>query len=153
MVFTPEDERFMRLALEKAKEALENDEIPVGCVIAHGDNVLCEARNICEETGDITAHAEIQAIRAAGRQALKDATLYVTLEPCPMCAGAIALSGIKRVIYGAADSRYGCCGSVYRITEDPAFDTFCRADGGLLKQECEALLREGFARIRGKKRD
>jgi len=151
MIFTPEDERFMRLALEKANEALDNDEIPVGCVIARGDTVLYASRNESEAKNDLTAHAEMLAISGLGRRALKDAVMYVTLEPCPMCAGAIALSGLKRVIYGASDKKYGCCGSVYRITEDPAFPGFVQADGGLLSAECEAALQRGFARIRGKK--
>ena len=141
----------MRLALDGARKALENSEIPVGCVIACGDTVVSSAENESEQKNDVTAHAEMLAISRAGRHALKGTTLYVTLEPCPMCAGAIALSGIKRVIYGAKDSKYGCCGSIYRITEDPVFPNFCPADGGLLEQECAELMSEGFRRIRGKK--
>lgn len=149
MNFTAKDEAFMRRALGLAQKALENGEIPVGCVIAHGDTVISESCNESNETGDLTAHAEMLAIRRAGRYNLNGAVMYVTLEPCPMCAGAIALSGIKRVIYGARDEKYGCCGSVYRITEDPAFPNFCPADGELLSDESRMLLHRGFERIRG----
>lgn len=141
----------MRRAIRQAEEALDKNEIPVGCVIARGDTVISEAANMVSQTGDLTAHAEILAIRQAGRYNLKDAVLYVTLEPCPMCAGAIALSGIKHVIYGARDEKYGCCGSVYRITEDPAFPNYCPADGGLLEEECASVLRAGFDKIRGRR--
>ena len=151
MRFTQDDERSMRLSLGQAQLALEEGEIPVGCaVVSEEGEVLALTRNRVEATGDLTAHAEMLAIRQIRRCRLKNAVLYVTLEPCPMCAGAIALSGMKRVIYAAADRKYGCCGSVYRITEDPAFDRFCQADGGLLREESEALLKEGFRRIREK---
>ena len=152
MRFTADDERFMRLSLGQAQLALNEGEIPVGCALVSEDGeVLALSRNAVEVSGDISAHAEMRAIRALKRHQLNGATLYVTLEPCPMCAGAIALSGIRRVIYAASDPKYGCCGSVYRLTEDPAFDRFCRADGGLLKEEAEALLRECFQRMRARR--
>ncbi|MBQ3668083.1 MAG: nucleoside deaminase [Clostridia bacterium] len=152
MRFSDADKKYMALALSQAQAALREGEIPVGCVIADKNGeVIAEACNSVEASGDITRHAEIAAISAAGRHALAGATLYVTLEPCPMCAGAIALSGIKRVVYAAADKKYGCCGSVYRLTEDPAFDTFCPADGGLMKEESERLLSECFSAMRSKK--
>lgn len=148
MRFTEDDKRYMRLALSGARAALEQGEIPVGCVIAKDGGVIASAGNMVRQTGDVTAHAEMLAIRQAGRYALKGATMYVTLEPCPMCAGALALSGISRLVYAAKDSQYGCCGSVYRIPEDPAFPGFCRCDGGLLREEAAELLRAAFRGIR-----
>ena len=148
MRFTEEDTKYMRLALSGARAALEQGEIPVGCVIAKDGGVIASAHNLVRQTGDITAHAEMLAIRQAGRYALKGATMYVTLEPCPMCAGALALSGISRLVYAAKDSQYGCCGSVYRIPEDPAFPGFCICDGGLLEDEAALLLKQAFKEIR-----
>ncbi len=161
MKFSPTDRYFMSLALDEAHKAYEENEIPVGCVIAapgkeDGNGgmteraILARAHNESERRDDVTAHAEALALSRAGRRALRGATLYVTLEPCPMCAGAIALSGVERVVYGAPDPACGCCGSVYRLTEDPAFPHFCRADGGLLKEECAQILERGFQKLRGK---
>lgn len=141
------DEKMMALALQQANLALQAGEIPVGAVIARGDEVIAMGHNRRELDGDPTAHAEVVAIRAAakalGRRRLSGCTLYVTLEPCPMCAGAIVMAGLDRVVYGAADPKQGCTGSVYRITEDPAFTHFCPADGGVLAEECRQLL-DGF---------
>ena len=158
--FTQTDAAYMRLALDEAHTAFSEGEIPVGCVIAPSGikdvssgqlpPPLARAHNLCEKTKDFTAHAEMLALKSVNRHALRGATVYVTLEPCPMCAGALALSGVSRVIYGASDAQYGCCGSVYRINEDPAFDTFCPADGGLLEGECRSLLDDCFRRMRGK---
>ena len=142
------DEQMMRLALEQAQAARDAGEIPVGAVIARGDEVIALGHNRRELDGDPTAHAEVVAIRAAakrlGGRRLSGCTLYVTLEPCPMCAGAIVMAGLQRVVYGAADPKQGCTGSVYRITEDPAFTHYCPADGGLLADECAAVLDEFF---------
>ena len=138
------DEQMMRLALQQAQLACCAGEIPVGAVVARGGEVIAVGHNRRELDGDPTAHAEIVAIRAAAKQLggrrLSGCTLYVTLEPCPMCAGAIVMAGLQRVVYGAADPKQGCTGSVYRITEDPAFTHYCPADGGVLAEECEALL-------------
>lgn len=146
------DEAMMRLALEEAKLALRAGELPVGAVVARGGDVLARAHNEREALGDPTAHAEILAIRRAAARAggwrLGGATLYVTLEPCAMCAGAIVQARLQRVVYGARDVRAGCAGSVYRITEDPAFNHFAPADGGVLAEACEALLAEFFQRHR-----
>ncbi len=153
MRFTQEDERAMRLALTEAHSALLEGEIPVGCVLvdpASPGEVLAAAHNEVEKQGSVTAHAEILALSRVEKRRLRGATMYVTLEPCPMCAGALALSGVKRVVYGASDARYGCCGSVYRLTEDPAFPNFCRADRGLLRGECEQLLQAAFDGMRGR---
>ena len=146
------DEQMMRLALQQAQLACCAGEIPVGAVVARGDEVIAVGHNRRELDGDPTAHAEIVAIRAAAKQLggrrLNGCTLYVTLEPCPMCAGAIVMAGLQRVVYGAADPKQGCTGSVYRITEDPAFTHYCPADGGVLAEECEVLLDTFFDRKR-----
>lgn len=148
MSFTETDTKYMRLALSEAQAALKAGEIPVGCVIVRDGQVIASARNRVQETGDVTAHAEMLAIKQAGRYALRGAVMYVTLEPCPMCAGAVALSGISRLVFAAKDEQYGCCGSVYRIPEDPAFPGFCRCDGGLLSEEAGELLKAAFGKIR-----
>lgn len=153
-MFTKTDEAMMHLALDEARLALQEGEIPVGAVIACGDTLLARAHNTRENTCDPTAHAEINALRTAarktGRWRMSDMTMYVTLEPCPMCAGAIAMSGIKKLVYGASDAQYGCAGSIYRLTEDPALPNYCPADGGLLKEECTSILDEFWKNTRKK---
>lgn len=145
-MFTRFDEEMMRAALSEAAAALQAGEIAVGCVIARGGEIIARAHN--DRGSDPTGHAEILAIRQAARAIgdwrLADCTLYVTLEPCPMCAGAIVMARVGRLVFGAHDPQYGCAGSVYRIPEDPAFPHFCRSDGGLLHEECAALLRKSF---------
>ena len=147
-MFSEPDIQLMRFALEEARIAFAEGEIPVGAVVADGGRVLARAHNRRETDADPCAHAEILALRKAaarlGRWRLQGLTLYVTLEPCPMCAGAAEMSGLARVVYGARDAQYGCCGSVYRLTEDPAFPTYCPADGGVLADECAALVRQFF---------
>ena len=138
------DADFMREALNEAGLAAAAGEMPVGCVIARGDKIVARAHNECETTRDATAHAELLAIRRACR-ALGDwrrtgCTLYVTLEPCPMCAGAVMRARLSRLVYGAADPGQGCAGSLYRIPEDPAFPHFCPCDGGVRADACRALL-------------
>ena len=147
-MFSETDIQMMRFSLEEARIAFAEGEIPVGAVVADGERVLARAHNRRETDADPCAHAEILALRKAaahlGRWRLQGLTLYVTLEPCPMCAGAAEMSGLARVVYGARDAQYGCCGSVYRLTEDPAFPTYCPADGGVLADECAALVRQFF---------
>lgn len=142
----------MRAALDAAREALDAHEVPVGAVIVCGGEVIASARNEREETGDPTAHAEVLALRRAakklGRRRLKDCTLYVTLEPCPMCAGAIVMADVGSVYYGAADPAAGCAGSVYAITEDPAFGKRIPCMGGLLEDECQEVLNQFFEKRR-----
>ena len=144
-----DDAKWMRMALEEAQLALAEGELPVGCVIVRDNQLVAAGHNLREQTGDPTDHAEIVAIRRAakalGDWRLTDCALYVTLEPCPMCAGAISQARLGRLVYGAADPKYGCAGSVYRIPEDPAFNHFCKSDGGVLADECAALLAEFFA--------
>ena len=143
-----DDRAAMRAAIAEAEQALLEGETPVGCAILKDGALVALGHNLREQTGDPTAHAEIVAIRRAARETndwrLEGCTLYVTLEPCPMCAGAISQARISRLVFGAADARYGCAGSVYRIPEDPAFNHFCRSEGGLLAEECAALIRRFF---------
>ena len=142
----------MRAALKQAKAALDLGEVPVGAAVVCGGEVIALAHNERELTLDPTAHAEVLAIRRAakklGRRRLSGCTLYVTLEPCPMCAGAIVMSGLKDVVYGAADERAGCAGSVYALPEDPAFGAGIACSGGLLEGECKALLSAFFETCR-----
>lgn len=139
-------EGFMRMALDEARIALSEGEIPVGAVIVCGERIIARAHNLRERTNDPTAHAEVLALRSAA-QALKswrlsECELFVTLEPCPMCAGAILGARVKRIWFGAYDVERGCCGSVYRLTEDPAFNVFVPSTGGVLADECAAVINE-----------
>ncbi|MBR1820470.1 MAG: nucleoside deaminase [Clostridia bacterium] len=144
---------FMREALAEAQLAAEAGELPVGCVIAREGEIIARAHNECEARRDATAHAELLAIRrasaACGDWRLNKCTLYVTLEPCPMCAGAIVQARVGRLVYGAANPDQGCAGSLYRVTEEPAFPHFCPADGGILAEACAALLKDFFGKARG----
>ena len=142
------DEAWMAEALREAELAASEGEIPVGCVIVRDGQLVARGHNLREQTGDPTAHAEVVAIRRAaqalGCWKLEGCTMYVTLEPCPMCAGAISQARISRLIYGASDPAYGCAGSVYRIPEDPACNHFCTCDGGVREAECRSLLERFF---------
>lgn len=143
-----EKERYMALAMEEADRALDAGDIPVGAVVVCEGEVIAAAGNEREQTGDPTAHAEVLALRRAakrlGRRRLGGCTLYVTLEPCPMCAGAILMSGLDAVYFGAYDSRCGCAGSRYALTEDPAFGASVPAYGGLMESACTDQLRRFF---------
>ena len=146
------DQIMMREALEEAALAAQMGELPVGCVIEKDGRIVARGHNLREQSGDPTDHAEIVAMRRAaaalGGWRLTGCTLYVTLEPCPLCAGAISQARIARLVYGAPDPSQGCAGSVYRIPEDPAFSHFCPSDGGVLADECRAPLDAFFARRR-----
>jgi tRNA(adenine34) deaminase len=146
------DADYMKEALLEAQLALQADELPVGCVIVRDGEIIARAHNECESRRDATAHAEMLAIRRAARACgdwrLEKCTLYVTLEPCPMCAGAVMRSRVGRLVYGAADPAQGCTGSLYRIPEDPAFPHFCPCDGGVLEAECTTLLKAFFSDTR-----
>ena len=146
------DADFMREALVEAGLAAAAGEMPVGCVIVRDGEIIARAHNECETARDATAHAELTAIKRACRAVndwrLTGCTLYVTLEPCPMCAGAVIRARLDRLVYGAADPGQGCAGSLYRIPEDPALPHFCPCDGGVLHDECASLLRAFFARMR-----
>ena len=141
-------ERFMRIALREAEQAASEGEIPVGAVIVRGEDVLAQTHNQREQTHDPTAHAEILAIREAAaalqNRRLTDCSLYVTLEPCPMCAGAMVMACLGSCYFGASDERQGCVESVYALPADPAFYHHVRCAGGLLQTECQALLQTFF---------
>lgn len=145
-------EELMRLALEEAGQAAREGEVPVGAVLARQGQVIARAHNLREQRNDPTAHAELLCIRQAAEllhtRRLNGLTLYVTLEPCPMCAGAILMARVGRLVYGAPDPGQGCAGSVYRLCEDPAFSHFCKSDGGVLEDQCRALLDDFFAERR-----
>ena len=142
----------MLIALEEAKKALDEGEIPVGAVLVRGDEILWADHNRREQTGDPTAHAEILCLREGARKAgdwrLSDCDLYVTLEPCPMCAGALVMSRVRTCVYGAADPACGCCGSVYDLPADPALHSSARWRAGDREAECAELLSAFFARRR-----
>ena len=142
---------FMSAAMDEARLALSEGEIPVGCVAVRNGEIVARAHNEREKTGDPTAHAEILALRRIPGKNWRrdDITLYVTLEPCPMCAGAISQARVKEVIYAAHDPERGCAGSIYRIPEDPAFGWFCPCRGGVMEKEGRALMDEFFNRRRG----
>ena len=146
--FTADDERFMRLALAEARAARDEGEAPVGCVIVHQERVIGKAHNQRETLRDPTAHAEMialtQAAAALDAWRLLGARMYVTLEPCVMCAGAMVLARIEKLIYGAADPKVGACGSLYNILHDERLNHRVEIACGLLAGECGELLREFF---------
>lgn len=145
-------DKWMRLALDEARMAAEAGEIPVGAVMVRGGELLCSAHNLRQTSLDPTAHAEMLCMREAARLIgdwrLRDCTLYVTLEPCPMCAGAMVMSQLGACVFGAADERQGCCGSVYDLPGDDALHGVTRWQGGVMAQECAALLSDFFAHRR-----
>jgi tRNA(adenine34) deaminase len=145
--FFPRDEYFMRLALREAERALEHDDVPIGAVIVREGEVVAAAHNERELRQDPTAHAEVIALRqaaaAAGSWRVLDAVLYVTLEPCAMCAGAVVLARVPRVVYGAADPKAGAAGRVLDVLAEPRLNHRPEVAGGLLALECGALL-SGF---------
>jgi len=148
-LFFPRDEYFMRLALREASQALEHDDVPIGAVIVHDGEVIAAAGNERELRADPTAHAEILALREAARLLgswrVLDSVLYVTLEPCAMCAGAIVLARVPRLVYGAVDPKAGAAGSVFDILDEPALNHRPTVQSGLLAEDSAALLRAFFA--------
>ena len=141
------DEFFMKEALKEAQKAFEKDEVPVGAVIVHNNKIIARAHNLTETLNDVTAHAEMQAFTAAanniGGKYLTDCTLYVTLEPCVMCAGAAFWSQISRVVYGATDIKRG-----YSIIESPLLHPKTEVLKGVLENDCAMLLKEFFKKKR-----
>lgn len=148
----PRDERYMRVALSEAEEAAHNDEVPVGAVIVVGDRIIARTHNMTETLTDVTAHAEMLAITAAadalGGKYIPQCTLYVTVEPCPMCAGALGWSQIGRIVYGASDPKRGfsrfCTNSLSPLHPSTTVTT------GILAEEAGALMKEFFKRKRRK---
>ncbi len=147
--FFPRDEYFMRLALREAERALEHDDVPIGAVVVHGGEVIAAAPNERELRGDPTAHAEMLVLRRAseklGGWRLLDTILYVTLEPCAMCAGAIVLARVPRVVFGTVDPKAGAVGSVLDVLSEPRLNHRPEVAGGLLAEDCADLLRAFFS--------
>jgi tRNA(adenine34) deaminase len=143
-----DDERWMAEALREARKALEVDEVPVGCLLVHDGRIVGRAHNQREALHDPTAHAEMIAITQAAEALqswrLTGCTLYVTLEPCAMCAGAMVLGRIDRLVYGATDPKAGAIESVFRILEEPRLNHRARVAKGVLAEECGAILSEFF---------
>jgi tRNA(adenine34) deaminase len=147
--FFPRDEYFMRLALREAERALEHDDVPVGAIVVHDGEVIGSGHNEREIRADPTAHAEMIALREAARSLgswrVLDTVMYVTLEPCAMCAGAIVLARLPRVIYGAADPKAGAAGSALDVFGEPRLHHATVVQGGLLAVESGELLQSFFA--------
>ncbi|MBP5290329.1 MAG: nucleoside deaminase [Paludibacteraceae bacterium] len=142
-----DDEKYMRLALQEAQEALRRDEVPIGCVIVCEGRIIGRGHNLTETLQDVTAHAEMQAVTAAtqtlGGKYLQGCTLYVTVEPCVMCAGAIGWAQVARVVYGASDDKRG-----YTRFAPAALHPKCSVTAGVLEDECRTLMQEFFQRKR-----
>lgn len=149
-----EDEGWMRVALDEARRAAEADEVPVGAVVVGLDGEVARSRNLIRQAHDPTGHAEMIALRSAasavGDARLRDLTLYVTLEPCAMCAGAIVLSRVRRLVFGAWDPKAGMCGSLENLVQDPRLNHRVDLVGGVLAEPCGEVLREFFRRRRGR---
>jgi tRNA(adenine34) deaminase len=147
--FFPREEYFMRLALREATRALEHDDVPIGAVVVQAGEVIGAGHNEREMRADPTAHAEMialrEAARALGSWRILDSVMYVTLEPCAMCAGAIVLARLPRVVFGATDPKAGAAGSVFNVLEEPRLNHRPQVESGLLAEECADLLRAFFA--------
>lgn len=145
-------EEFMQEALREAKKAYKKLEIPVGAVIVKNGEIIAKAYNIKEEKKDTTKHAEILAIQRASKKLgtwrLNECEMYVTLEPCPMCAGAIIQARLKKIYIGTMDEKTGACGSVLNLLEDYKFNHTVEVERGIMQQECESMLKEFFVQLR-----
>lgn len=150
-----EDVVYMTLALEQAREAAAEGEVPIGAVLVCDGAVVAHGRNAREGAADPTAHAEMIAIREGaerlGRWRLSGCTLYVTLEPCPMCAGALVNARIDRLVYGAADPKAGATGTLYDLSADDRLNHRFEVRGGVLAEECGQILKEFFQDLRGRR--
>ncbi|WP_163969247.1 tRNA adenosine(34) deaminase TadA [Oceanobacillus halotolerans] len=150
------DEQFMDIAIQEAKKAEELNEVPIGAVIVRDNEIIASGYNLRESTQETLSHAELIAIRQAneaiGSWRLEDCTLYVTLEPCPMCAGAIVQSRIKRVVYGASDPKAGCAGTLMNLLQDERFNHQVAVEPGVLGEASSSLLTNFFRSLRKKKK-
>ncbi len=146
------DSIYMSEALKEAKKAFDSDEVPVGAVIVHEGKIIARAHNQIKLLKDPTAHAEMIAITQAAsylaNERLIKTAIYVTIEPCSMCAGALVLARIKRLVYGAPDPRTGACGSVFNVTDSRRLNHRVKVEKGVLKEECAGLLKEFFKKKR-----
>lgn len=150
------DEKYMNLAIQYAKKAESIGEVPIGAIIVYKDEIIASAYNIRETSQLTLSHAELLAIEIAnkhmGSWRLEDCTLYVTLEPCQMCAGAIVQSRIGRVVFGAFDSKSGCAGTLMNLLQDDRFNHQADVIGGVLEEECGLLLKGFFSQLRQQKK-
>lgn len=150
------DEQYMSLAIEEAKKAEQMKEVPIGAVIVYKGEVIGKGYNVREATQKTLSHAELIAIQEANKKIgswrLEECTLYVTLEPCPMCAGAIIQSRIKRVVYGARDMKAGCAGTLMNLLEEARFNHQAEVTHGILEEECRLLLTNFFQQLRQTKK-
>ncbi len=157
MTENKEDERYMKLAVEQAGVAEENGDVPIGAVIVREGQIIGRAYNQREQLQDPTAHAEIialtQAAAALENWHLDGCTMYVTLEPCPMCAGALVLARMKRLVYGCSDPKAGACGSLYNIVQDERLNHRVEVTSGVLEAECSELLQKFFAERRSEQKN
>ncbi|HZJ76849.1 MAG TPA: tRNA adenosine(34) deaminase TadA [Oscillospiraceae bacterium] len=148
------DKKFMTVAIEEAQKALDKREVPIGAVIVKDNKIITKAHNLKETLKNAVFHAEILAIKDAcnllGRWRLTDCTIYVTIEPCPMCAGAILQSRIKRVVIGAMDIKSGACGSVVNLLDNPGFNHRVEIETGILEEKCSRLVKDFFRYLREK---
>ena len=147
--------RFMTAAIEQAKIARDNGDVPVGAVIVHKNRIIARGYNQRDQLNDSTAHAEIIALTAAcdyiGNWRLNDCDIYVTLEPCPMCAGALVLARLDRLIYGCSDPKAGACGTLYNIVQDDRLNHRMEVTKGVLAEQCSVILTEFFQNRRKQK--
>jgi tRNA(adenine34) deaminase len=152
MYGSKDDQRYMKMAIEQARIAEENGDVPIGAVIVHENQIIGKAYNQREQLVDPTAHAEIialtQAAAALQSWRLNGCTIYVTLEPCPMCAGALVLARIERLVYGCDDPKTGAVKSLYNIVQDGRLNHRLKVTSGVLSDECSLLLQEFFQRRR-----
>ncbi|MCG7339294.1 tRNA adenosine(34) deaminase TadA [Staphylococcus sp. ACRSN] len=150
------DEYYMNFAIEEAKKAGAIGEVPIGAVVVHNDEIIARAHNLREKEQNPTAHAEHIAIESAAKQLgswrLEDCTLYVTLEPCVMCAGAIVMSRIPRVVYGAQDPKGGCAESLMNLLQESRFNHRANVISGVLAERCSTILKQFFSDLRKKKK-
>ncbi|MEF7566360.1 tRNA adenosine(34) deaminase TadA [Bacillus infantis] len=157
MNITYNDDDYMKEAIEEAKKAGELGEVPIGAVVVLDGKIISRAHNLRESNQNAVAHAELLAIEQAcgmlGTWRLEDAVLYVTLEPCAMCSGAIILSRIKRVVYGASDPKGGCAGTFMNLLQDERFNHQSEISAGVLEEECGSLLTDFFRALRERKKE
>ncbi|HSI67306.1 MAG TPA: tRNA adenosine(34) deaminase TadA [Planococcus sp. (in: firmicutes)] len=151
------DHYYMQCAIEEAEKAGAKGEVPIGALIVFRGEIIARAHNLRETTQNAVMHAELMAIQEAcqklGNWRLEETTLYVTLEPCPMCAGAILQSRVPRVVYGARDAKAGCVDSLYRLLNDERFNHQCEVKENVLAEECGLLLTHFFRDLRAKKKE
>lgn len=157
MRYNNDDEKYMAQAIRQAKKAAAIDEVPIGCVIVHEDKIIARGYNRRNIDSSTLAHAEIMAIKKASKKLgdwrLEECTMYVTLEPCPMCAGAIVQARIPKVVIGAMNPKAGCAGSILDMFQVKQFNHQVEAEHGVLEEECRTMMKEFFKNLRKRKKE